>query len=285
MCATLASQNPNWAKYKVDGKDIEFNYVSCNPDPSLTLGEDNTKNVITLRYEKNDIKVTKTASNESPIIKDEFNYTIKVDNPTSSEVKVTITDTLNEKLDYLGSSDGGKHDEDTRTVTWTNVTVPANGNKVVSVFVKANRTGKIVNEAEAKIDGKEVEGKGDVTVTAKREFVLNYHDKLASDTGAVAVTNMPSPNPSKEASEEMSYTMKISGTVPQRKGYNFKHWQWGSDLTETYAPGAEIELTASAETVNKVTAELYAVWEKTDDLEVKKERTSGNTPKPGDTIT
>lgn len=293
------SDIPKVYEYTQGGKKNTYIYkranqgVGANNADGYTVGAELTEltlvdgtNIIVLRYERNNLEVTKTPSEKYPIIGTEFNYTITVENPQSKSAIVTITDKLNEKLKYVAVSDGGSYDETTKTVTWTGIQVPPNGTKTVKVWVKATAAGDIYNEANAGIDGEDVTGSDSTEITAKREFVLHYNEKLSSDTGTAQVTKMPTPNPSDPtASENMSYTLKISDTVPERGGYTFKHWQWGDDPDKIYAPGADITLTADAETQEKVTAELYAVWEKTDDFEVEKVRTSGDTAKAGDTIT
>ncbi len=47
--AVLASNNPNWSKYTIDGETLDFTYKDSNPE-KLVLVKDETENVITLRY-------------------------------------------------------------------------------------------------------------------------------------------------------------------------------------------------------------------------------------------
>ena len=47
--AVLASNNPNWSKYTIDGETFDFTYKDSNPE-KLVLVKDETENVITLKY-------------------------------------------------------------------------------------------------------------------------------------------------------------------------------------------------------------------------------------------
>ncbi len=210
--------------------------------------------------DNNKVTVTKTPNTRYPLVGAHFMYTIKVENKNATLLTVTVTDKLNEKLTFVSASDGGTYDETTRTVTWTNVKVPANGSKNLTIKVSANDAGEITNEAKIEWDGGSASG--NTGVEAKRKFVLNYHDHLDSDTDTAPVTNMPVPNPLEVDSTEMSYEFTISTTVPTRNGFVFKHWQWGGDPEECYAPGAKLKLTADRESFHYVSADLYAVWEK-----------------------
>ena len=140
---------------------------AVNPVVSAGDADENGEIVYTATWKKNlkDLTVSKSPSEEYPVVGEEFSYTITVTNPNSDEVKVKITDVLNEKLDFVAAGDGGTYDSATRTVTWTNVTVPASGSKNVTVYVKANAAGEIYNEAQIECDINTTSG--NTTVTAK----------------------------------------------------------------------------------------------------------------------
>ncbi len=156
---TLVKNNPNWNTYKVDGKDVQFEYKSSKPE-QITLVSSAAANVITLRYEKNDviddtkITVTKTPSKEHPFVGEEFKYTIEVTNDNDFPVVVKVTDKLAKELEFSklseNANDHGVYDKATHTVTWENITVPAYGSKQVLVWVKAKEAGEIYNEAKVK---------------------------------------------------------------------------------------------------------------------------------------
>lgn len=140
---------------------------AVNPVVSADDADENGEIVYTATWKKNlkDLTVSKSPSEEYPTVGKEFSYTITVTNPNSDEIKVKITDVLNEKLDFVAAGDGGTYDSATRTVTWTNVTVPASGSKNVTVYVKANAAGEIYNEAQIECDINTTSG--NTTVTAK----------------------------------------------------------------------------------------------------------------------
>lgn len=229
--------------------------VKDTVDP--TMADKNGVIVYTATWDKlEDPVVTKSVDNSEPVVGEEFTYTIKVENGNSTPVTVTVTDVLNGKLDFVSASDGGtcvEDDEGTRTVTWNDVAVGANGSKELTLTVKANAAGVIDNEAKV---GNVPSNK--ITVTAQepesieRTFKLVYHEKLGSDTDETAVTNMPAQAPTEDpknpvVSTNVSETLTISNTVPVREGYTFVAWQWGG-AGEQYQPGDEITLTANPET-------------------------------------
>lgn len=74
--AELAKANPNWANRKVDNVVHTFNYVGCDPTPSLTLTETVADNVITLKYEKNTKPQAPTKEEAAGIL--DGKYTVKV---------------------------------------------------------------------------------------------------------------------------------------------------------------------------------------------------------------
>ncbi len=69
---------------------------------------------------------TTPGDGEAVKIGDGITYEISYQNHYMYPVKITITDQLDEGLDFVSASDGGVYDEGTRTVTWMLENVPAN---------------------------------------------------------------------------------------------------------------------------------------------------------------
>ncbi|MCI8505709.1 MAG: DUF11 domain-containing protein, partial [Lachnospiraceae bacterium] len=135
----------------------------------------NKEIIYTARWEKNptveigDLTATKTSSKSAVIVGEEFKYTIKVENDSASSAVVKITDVLDKRLNFsrVSESDGGVYDEKTHTVTWENITVPANGSKNVLVWVRANTAGSIDNMATVTLEDKSIDT-NEVTVTVTK---------------------------------------------------------------------------------------------------------------------
>ena len=123
-----------------------------------------------------DLTVTKTPSKEYPEVGEEFKYTIKVENPEAEKAIVRITDRLDEGLDFMHASDQGTYDEATRTVTWEDITIPRYGSKEVNLFVKANRSGEIYNEAKVTWDVYSISGNTTIEVQepVSAEYSVTY---------------------------------------------------------------------------------------------------------------
>ncbi len=79
---------------------------------------------------------------------DELIYTISYKNPHGAEATVTITDVLDEGLDFVNATEGGTYDEDTRTVTWIIENVPAYTAGTVDVAVKVNENALVKDEVD-----------------------------------------------------------------------------------------------------------------------------------------
>lgn len=102
-------------------------------------------------------------------MEEEFKYTITVSNDGTSPVFVTVTDRLDEKLEFVrfSQNDGGVYDSETRIAIWENVMVPARGSRQLNVWVTANSTGEIQNTAKFKVG--DITGSGNCDVTVKSE--------------------------------------------------------------------------------------------------------------------
>lgn len=109
--------------------------------------------------------LTKTPSDEYPYLGDEFYFEITADNKNSFEIVGTVTDRLDDGLDFVNAVDGGIYNPETRTITWDGVHVPANGNKTVKLYVKANRIGKIPNHTDFMSEYGDSGADAEVTIT------------------------------------------------------------------------------------------------------------------------
>ena len=97
--------------------------------------------------DKDALTITKTGAG-SVTVGSNITYTITVSNPSEYAAEnVTVTDTLDSKLTYVESDNGGVYDETTRTVTWNVGTLAAGESKVLTVTVTANATGTVENIA------------------------------------------------------------------------------------------------------------------------------------------
>ena len=87
----------------------------------------------------------------------------------------------------------GKYDKKTHTVTWTNVEVPANGDKKVTVTVTANAAGEIKNTATVTWPDGSATGSETVTAKAKSTTYTVYHEYY-TDGQRTGATTDPSVN-------------------------------------------------------------------------------------------
>lgn len=152
LAEELVENNPDWNFYTIDGNRLEFLYNSYNSDQELIIGEDNNKNIITLKYVYTTridyFTVNKTSDKAEYDIGEEVIYTIEIDNSSKFTEQVKVMDKLDEGLTFASASDGGEYDENTHTIVWEDVLVPANGSKGVELCVKPHREGEISNKAE-----------------------------------------------------------------------------------------------------------------------------------------
>lgn len=121
----------------------------------------------------NYISITKKASENNPYVGDEFFYTLQVINRASNGKKVTIVDILDERLKFIACGDGGIYDSKTHTVTWSDVTVPGNGNKQITLYVEAKETGEIPNTAKVFYNNSLV-GEDSVTINIIAHIPVTY---------------------------------------------------------------------------------------------------------------
>ena len=171
--------------------------------------------------------VTKTASTTTPTVGEEFDYTIKLTNDTAVDATgVSVTDVLDSKLDYVNSTHNGSYNASTRTITWSNLTVPAHSTLTLGVTVKANAAGSITNTASAKLGSSSKSGS--VTVTAvepePETITVTFTDGVEDeDVFADQVY------PNTPVRDDGDYTNLWNGSAPTRDGYTFTGWDKTTD--------------------------------------------------------
>ena len=122
------------------------------------------------------LKITKTGAG-SVAVGSDITYTITVNNPGEYAVEnVMVTDTLDTKLTYVASDNGGVYDTATRMVTWNVGTLAAGASEVLTVTATANETGTVENIAYVDYTGN--------------------GDPISSTTVTTTVTGGTSPSPS-----------------------------------------------------------------------------------------
>ncbi len=98
------------------------------------------------------LTITKTVDKTTAEVNDELTYTITVTNPGSEAVTgVTVTDVLPEGVAFVDGGDGS-YVSRTRTVTWSNQTVPAktagqDGKLELTLKIKVTKEGAVSNTA------------------------------------------------------------------------------------------------------------------------------------------
>lgn len=93
----------------------------------------------------------------------EFTYALEIKNPTSKEINnVQVTNVLPEGLTFIGISEGGTYDENSKTALWKFDTINSNDYKMVTIKVKTN---KLANEEYKK----EITNKMTLTANGKTE--------------------------------------------------------------------------------------------------------------------
>ncbi|MCD8088649.1 MAG: DUF11 domain-containing protein [Oscillospiraceae bacterium] len=146
---------------KYDPKGYEYTYTvteKANRDDGrveVTVGKTifiyeitQTGNDITNTRDEDPTDPTKTVeigdddaaddNGEAVSVGDEITYTISYFNSNSEHATVTITDVLDEGVDYVSSSKSGVYDAATHTVTWTIEDVNAFAEGSVTLTVKVN---------------------------------------------------------------------------------------------------------------------------------------------------
>ncbi len=220
--------------YTKDGKTYEF----VGWDPAVAETVTGTQTYTAKWKEKvNTLKpltVTKTVNKTNIEVGEEITYTIIVSNTNSKVVYVEITDKLSDMFEFVAAGDGGKNNNG--TVTWTNVEVPANGNKEVALYVKAVKAGKVTNSATVTWpDGGSAEGKApEVTVTEEEikyvdtEFTINSSFRYGD--ADLEHTVMDNYSMSYEITNPNVPGFRLTGTLSseeaRRSSVNSPAWEW-----------------------------------------------------------
>jgi uncharacterized repeat protein (TIGR01451 family) len=186
----------------------------------------------------------KTASQYILTSGDTLTYTIRLHNSGTVTATATVTDRVSVRMNYVSGSatEGGVYDAGTRTLSWSNVTVPAGGSKSLSFAATATAVGgptPVVNRATITAGSDSFERMaivlvtpgptdGDVVPPVVHGLTIDEQDVLAepavtlhiSATDNVSVTQMylrewqwmTAPMPHWE-------TVKSSGWVPYQADY------------------------------------------------------------------
>ena len=132
---------PNEATVTVDRSSIKTNLVEnwVPGDPMKVVTEDGTDVNKKTFFKEDRSKIT---------------YEISAKNPSTLEKTFTITDVLDEDLDFLSADNNGTYDKSTRKVTWTMKIAPGETVtvKVNVQFVEEPTKDKIVNTADVTSD-------------------------------------------------------------------------------------------------------------------------------------
>ena len=105
------------------------------------------------------LTITKTVDKTTAEVNDELTYTITVTNPGSQPVTgVTVTDVLPEGVEFVDGGDGS-YVSSTRTITWSNQTVPAkdgsqDGKLELTLKIKVKEEGTVSNTATLAVPDK-----------------------------------------------------------------------------------------------------------------------------------
>ena len=132
-------------------------------------------------------------------------YTIKVNNSSEVEGKADISDTINAEtltIDTSSISVGGKYDEKSKTITWNNVSVPANGNKEVKFIATINAEGEfnVVSNTAKVNDVPTEEVKTPIITSEKHVEVLDAEGNVI--TGVTTASK----------GQKLLYTIKVNNS-------------------------------------------------------------------------
>ena len=121
-----------------------------------------------------ELKITKEVEESEIYVGQDITFTITVTNKgPSNATHVVITDVLDQAFKYVSSSNNGKYNEDTRTVTWEiKDPVAADGTVVVTVTVTVLKEGTYNNTAVVVCDENETKTNDSTEITAENNVVL-----------------------------------------------------------------------------------------------------------------
>ena len=122
-----------------------------------------------------ELEITKEADSNEVYVGQEVTFTITVTNKgPSNATNAIITDVLDESFIYKSSSNNGKYDEGTRTVTWkVENPIKADGTYEVTVTVIVSKEGTYNNTAVVVCDENETKTNDTTEITAENNVVLD----------------------------------------------------------------------------------------------------------------
>jgi uncharacterized repeat protein (TIGR01451 family) len=140
-----------------------------------------------------EVTISKTDNRTTVAQGETLNYVITLTNTSSQSQTVTVTDSFSTLTTYLSSSDNGSLNGN--VVTWTNVTVPANGTKTLTMNTRVNDNAsngvQIINQAYT----------GTKTATDNTTIQGNSNNGLT-----LTIEDTPDPV---EPCEQIRYTLRL----------------------------------------------------------------------------
>lgn len=136
------------------------NEVSVSSTEGATASAEATTEVV-----QPELAITKIGP-ETALINDIFAYTITISNTgTGVAENTTVTDTLPEGTEHVGSLPAGTVSEDGGTVTWNIGSLDPDGLSTISLTLRGTTAGAKVNTASATADGVETMPEAEATTT------------------------------------------------------------------------------------------------------------------------
>lgn len=136
------------------------NQVSVSSTEGATASAEATTEVV-----QPELAITKIGP-ETALINDIFAYTITISNTgTGVAENTTVTDTLPEGTEHVGSLPAGTVSEDGGTVTWNIGSLDPDGLSTISLTLRGTTAGAKVNTASATADGVETMPEAEATTT------------------------------------------------------------------------------------------------------------------------
>ena len=160
----------------------------------------NNCNVITEKSVSDNSNNGKAESNE------ELTYSIKVTNNYDRDITVNISDIIPANTAYLNNTSAGVYTSGNNTITWNNLTIPANSNATVTFVVKvvANLTGITNIYNVATVSGNELP-------EPQRPEVEIPTENSPSHSSVKTVVDASGDNKA-QSGEELTYTITVKNT-------------------------------------------------------------------------
>ena len=123
-------------------------------------------NFASLAVDVIDYTINKDVNDTNPNLGDEIEYVVTVENiGSASSSNVVVTDVLPGGVEFVGASNGGIYDEESRTITWI-LNLNSHETQRLTVNVKVNVYGSLTNTATVN------DKTADVTITVP-EIIIN----------------------------------------------------------------------------------------------------------------